>query len=291
LNYYPFHVGDYASHTMHLDPMEDLAYRRMLDVYYTRDGALPTDVADVARLIRMRSSIDIVKVVLAEFFTLIPSGWHHARCEIEIAKMVEKQEMQRDKALRMWDKKRNAESGISQTPTLTDATASKNNAAAYANANNLDATAMPPTPTPTPTPNNNTKKIIIKKSAFATPDGVCESVWADFVSLRKSKRSSISETALHGINSEATAAGWTLEEALRECCIRGWTSFKADWVMRSEKRNIGNQPAETFRERDDRLARERIAEICPSIAAKPPRSRNVIDITTFDKTPVLGAIK
>lgn len=45
------------------------------------------------------------------------------------------------------------------------------------------------------------------------------------------------------------------------------------------KTRANTEPGETFRERDDRLARERIEAICPSIAAKAPRSRNVIDIT------------
>lgn len=47
--------------------------------------------------------------------------------------------------------------------------------------------------------------------------------------------------------------------------------------------------AESFRERDDRLARERIEAICPSIAAKAPRGRNVIDITGT-LTETIGAI-
>ena len=34
MNYYPFHLGDYAARTAHLEPMEDLAYRRLLDLYY-----------------------------------------------------------------------------------------------------------------------------------------------------------------------------------------------------------------------------------------------------------------
>ncbi|NDC25981.1 MAG: DUF1376 domain-containing protein, partial [Proteobacteria bacterium] len=34
MHYYPFHVGDYQAHTAHLTNTEDLAYRRMLDLYY-----------------------------------------------------------------------------------------------------------------------------------------------------------------------------------------------------------------------------------------------------------------
>ena len=38
MNYFPFNVGDYSVHTAHLEPMEDLAYRRLLDQYYLREG-------------------------------------------------------------------------------------------------------------------------------------------------------------------------------------------------------------------------------------------------------------
>lgn len=51
--------------------------------------------------------------------------------------------------------------------------------------------------------------------------------------------------------------------------------------------NAARSPPETFRERDDRLARERIEAVCPAIAAKAPRRHNVIDITP---TPIFGAI-
>ena len=53
MNYYPFNVGDYAAHTAHLDMLEDLAYRRMLDLYYRTEQALPSDWRQIARLIRM----------------------------------------------------------------------------------------------------------------------------------------------------------------------------------------------------------------------------------------------
>ena len=49
VNYYPFNLGDYAAHTGHLEPMEDLAYRRLLDVYYMREEALPSDIQYTAK--------------------------------------------------------------------------------------------------------------------------------------------------------------------------------------------------------------------------------------------------
>ncbi len=45
MNYYPFHLGDYAAHTKHLGLLEDLAYRRMIDLYYTTEKPLPNAVS------------------------------------------------------------------------------------------------------------------------------------------------------------------------------------------------------------------------------------------------------
>ena len=139
MNYYPFHVGDYAAHTAHLEPMEDLAYRRLLDQYYLREGALPADIQATAKLVRMRSFIADVESVLNEFFTLTDAGWVHKRCDAEIERMQDKQQKQREKANKRWHKPE-ADSG--------NAVAQGNDAAA----SKKDADALPPTPTPTPTP-------------------------------------------------------------------------------------------------------------------------------------------
>jgi uncharacterized protein YdaU (DUF1376 family) len=90
LNYYPFHLGDYAAHTAHLEPMEDLAYRRMLDLYYRIEQPLP-EAAEIARLIRMRDHAATIRDVLNEFFDESPDGYRHARCDAEIARMQDKQ--------------------------------------------------------------------------------------------------------------------------------------------------------------------------------------------------------
>lgn len=106
MNYYPFHLGDYASHTGHLEPMEDLAYRRMLDAYYLRETPLPPSVPEVARLIRMRQNVTEVEAVLNEFFLLTSEGWRHSRCDEEIAKMQDKQAASSEKVTHERDRMR-----------------------------------------------------------------------------------------------------------------------------------------------------------------------------------------
>lgn len=84
MNYYPFHLGDYAAHTRHLSLMEDLAYRRMLDLYYTSEQPLPDDPEKVARLIGMRDQMREVSDVLSDFFLKSDTGYINARCDREI---------------------------------------------------------------------------------------------------------------------------------------------------------------------------------------------------------------
>lgn len=62
------------------------------------------------------------------------------------------------------------------------------------------------------------------------PEDVPESVWTDFLAVRKAKRAPLTATALHGIRKQADRAGMTLSEALRMCCERGWQGFRAEWV-------------------------------------------------------------
>ena len=73
-----------------------------------------------------------------------------------------------------------------------------------------------------------------RPSAMENPDGVSEQTWADFKKLRLAKRAPITARAIEGIAAEAMKAGMTLEAALRECCARGWTGFKADWVRNKQ---------------------------------------------------------
>lgn len=84
MHYYQFNIGDYASHTRHLNPIEDIAYRRLLDAYYLQERPLNSGTATVARQINMREYEAEVKLVLEEFFLLTDEGWVNQRADKEI---------------------------------------------------------------------------------------------------------------------------------------------------------------------------------------------------------------
>lgn len=92
MHHYPFHIGDYLAHTRHLTLMQDLAYRRLLDLVYLSEGPLEGPVENLARRISMPRQKTDVEKILAEFFDLREGAWHNDRAMEEIAHYRDKRE-------------------------------------------------------------------------------------------------------------------------------------------------------------------------------------------------------
>lgn len=238
MNYFPFHIGDYIVHTAHLSVVEDCAYRRLLDMYYVTEKALPLDVAACARLIRMREHEDEVASVLAEFFIQTPGGWAQARCDEEILRYKDKNEKSKaSAAASVAARQAKVERSLNERSTNVEATVE------------LTKNQEPRTNTPP-------KGGGARRSALAArPDEVAEPVWQDFQRLRAQKRAPLTDTALAGLRREAAKAGIGLGEALAYCCEQGWQVFNAGWYAE----RTGKQPraSPSFRERDTAAANAR----------------------------------
>ena len=94
--WYKFFLGDYIRDTHHLADAEDLAYRRLIDLYMMSESPIPLDTKLVSRKVRL--DLDIVEVVLNEFFEKAEDGYHNARCDKEIAKYLHQVSMNRQSA-------------------------------------------------------------------------------------------------------------------------------------------------------------------------------------------------
>jgi uncharacterized protein YdaU (DUF1376 family) len=86
MNYYEHHIGDYDADTAHLSWVEDMAYTRLLRLYYRKERAIPADIGEACRLVRATAKDQraSVEAVLREFFTLHEDGWHQKRCDADI---------------------------------------------------------------------------------------------------------------------------------------------------------------------------------------------------------------
>ena len=106
MQFYQFHIGDYVGATAHLDPMEDLAYRRLIDLYYQTECALPNDMRTLCKRIRLASESHSVESVLNEFFELSEDGqfWQHQRCDAELEEIYSKSQKARESAQKRWKK-------------------------------------------------------------------------------------------------------------------------------------------------------------------------------------------
>lgn len=62
------------------------------------------------------------------------------------------------------------------------------------------------------------------------PDDVEESVWEDFLQLRRKLKAPLTQTAMKRLKTEAEKARLPLNEVLKVCCMRGWRGFEASWL-------------------------------------------------------------
>lgn len=132
-SYYCFFPDNYVLATIHLGWLEDLAYRRLLDLYYSRGKPLPNDLAYLHKACRANEPEQkaAVEMILGDFFHLRSDGWHNARADAELSRIAS------------WSNrgKRGAEARWSENKELV-----------YAQALHKHRTSNAPTPTPTPTP-------------------------------------------------------------------------------------------------------------------------------------------
>ena len=192
MHYYQHHIGDFQRDTASLSDADTLAYLRLIWMYYDTEQPLPNDPKKLA--FRIGSNADAVQMLLESFFTLENDVWKQKRCDAELEVYHAKSDRAKNANKIRWGSKMDKKSYPDKIAT------------------------------------NNQEPITNKKHTYATPDGVTDSVWNDFVTLRKSKKAAITDTAIKGITREALKANISLDSALRICCERGWSGFKADWV-------------------------------------------------------------
>lgn len=86
MHYYQFNIKDYSFATIRMSLMEDLAFRRMLDLFYESEKPLPFELKRVAKLIGMPDHQEEIRDVLNEFWQETESGWVNSRANEEITK-------------------------------------------------------------------------------------------------------------------------------------------------------------------------------------------------------------
>ena len=155
--YFRFFPGDYMRDTMHLGWFEDLAYRRLIDLYCLHGKPIRNDRSYILRALRAGEpeQQQAVDNVLSEFFVLRSDGWHQKKCDAEIRFRQKKSEDGSKGANARWN-------------------------------NDINATALPPHTDPNA--NQNHINPIVRKRTRPTPEGFDE-FWSVYPKKEKRKDS------------------------------------------------------------------------------------------------------
>lgn len=197
MHYYQFNIGDYASHTRHLEPMEDLIYRRLLDLYYLHERPLNEDASVVAKQIGLRDMAATVLDVLNEFFERTEDGYRSARADKEIENYKSMSEAGKRGAAIRWSK------GSNSPPIAT--------------------------PLAPPIANNNHKPITnIKREvqpAVDLPDWLDRETWAALVDMRKRIKKPMTYHAqklMLGKLQKMKEAGHDIKTVMEKTIVNSW---------------------------------------------------------------------
>jgi uncharacterized protein YdaU (DUF1376 family) len=206
MHYYQHHIGDFVRDTARLTDTQCMAYLRLIWMYYDTEKPLPNDPEGLA--FQVGASDQDVRLILKHYFENDGDLCRHKRCDKELAVFKEKSEKAAKSANARWN----------------NPNAMRTHTERIANERVLDANQEP-----------RTKNQIKKATTVAAPEGVSPEIWDSFVQHRKSKKAPITPLVMGFLEEQAKLAGWTLENALKETCVRGWQSFKAEWVAKKHE--------------------------------------------------------
>lgn len=83
MHYYQHHIGDFIKATARLSDTQSMAYLRLLWMYYDSEKPLKPDTKVLA--FQIGATVEETELLLESFFWLAENGWHHTRCDQEIA--------------------------------------------------------------------------------------------------------------------------------------------------------------------------------------------------------------
>lgn len=106
------------------------------------------------------------------------------------------------------------------------------------------------------------------------PGDVDPQTWADWVQHRKVKKATVTPTVVESARGEAAKAGMTLDAFFRAWCAHGSQGMLAEWLRPHER---AGPASESFRERDARIAAERVAAFAPGVADRSRIPTTIID--------------
>jgi uncharacterized protein YdaU (DUF1376 family) len=232
VNYYQHHIGDFNSGTVRMPQLARWLYRDMIEVYYDTEKPLPLDFEVLCMNIGAvgEEQRNAVKIVLALKFKLDEDGYHHERCDTEIAAYRAKSDSARERG-KLGGRPRKAEEKPKETYSFPEANPQDSNS--QANETSSQANQEPITNNQEPkdkTRSSSERAARFDAKAWLAEKGVDSQHAADWLAVRSKKRAPNTLTAFEGVAREAEKAGITIAEAVRLSATRAWIAFEAKYL-------------------------------------------------------------
>ena len=249
MHYYQFNIGDYRSSTAHLSNDEDLAYRRLLDMYYDSEKKIPLDTQWVAKRLRLEASV--IRDVLNDMFVKHDDGWFHSKCDEIIQNYQAMAEKNRANG-RLGGRKKNPVGSQVDADWQPSAKATNN----YKQETRNDK------------PKTKDKEAA---SAFELPDWMPVETWDAFIEMRTKMRKRPTDTAVKLLCNKLSkfhSQGQDIKAILEKSITNNWQDVfelkdfsqqrPAQISFAQQERELGWKRWEemTGREHPDRLAHE-----------------------------------
>lgn len=254
--YYQHHIGDFIKDTANLDDHQLATYLRMIWAYYSSERPISGEMEDVA--FAMRSDEKTVRLLLRHFFIETTNGWTHARCDREIEEYRAKGEKARTSANARWNKEKTMQPQCVR----------------IANASVSDANQEPITKNQEPSTNiDNTVDSKTELLGFDDFWNAYDKKVEKPAAEKSWKRIGPSQELIDQILIAAAVYVESTPEKTFRKNPSTWLNNKCwldEVIVRAAAPPVKQATNTSFRERDAELARQRVAEISPRIAAKAP---------------------
>ena len=230
--HYQKNIGDYRSATMHFSLLEHGIYNQLLDWYYLDESPLPSDNRTLSRRLSIRTEAEEKAMidVLSEMFQLTDLGWTHKRVDREITQYKAKAKQARE-AGKLGG--RPSKKGIGSIENR-DGSEKKPDAKPTANQEPLT---------------NNHKPVVVKapRTKSRTQIDPC------FLPNEAGEAAAASK----GVNLITEIQKFTDYHTAKGSLMADWQAAWRTWIGNAKGMVI---PRESFAERDERLARDRVRE-------------------------------
>ena len=207
MHFYSFNISEYVNGTSYFTNIQDLAYRRLLDLYYDTEQPISNETQSVASRLRLGSEVEDVEWVLREKFTLGDDNkWHHEVCDKVIAKYQSKCAVNKNNGLSGGRPIKN--------PVVTQTVTKKKRMGSKLRTNNYKLnTPLPP-----------------KGLEVVLPAWLSAEVWKDYVEHRKNIKKPLTQKAAELCLKKLEtfrAKGFDVTMIINDAIMNGWQGLFA----------------------------------------------------------------